>query len=240
MSIVQNDTSPIGLYVTLSASNLPATGKTLTITVSKNGGAFGAAGGTVAEDTGTGFAGWYHYTPTAGEVATLGELRFLATAAACWDTPFTDRVVAAGAAAVDWTSARAAKVDNLDATITSRASAATQTTMAATVATNLDATVSSRASATSLSAGVTLTSGERTTTIAALLAAVIETNGGVTLSVKQALQLAAAFVVGKISGITAGTGSQTTLLRSATDLQTIATYTDDENGNRSNVVQTIP
>ena len=104
----------------------------------------------------------------------------------------------------------------------------------------IDAAISSRAAATAISGGVTLTAGERTAVATALLASIIETNGATTLSVKQALQLAAALTGGKVSGITAGTGMQTTVLRSATDLQTIATYTDDELGNRSNVVLTTP
>jgi hypothetical protein len=129
-----------------------------------------------------------------------------------------------------------AELARVDVAVSSRAS----TVSLAAATANLDATVSSRASAAALAAGVTLTAGERTTTIAALLGAVIETNGGNTLSVKQVLQLIGALVIGKISGITPGTGVQTTVLRSATDLQAIATYTDDDLGNRTNVVATIP
>jgi hypothetical protein len=100
----------------------------------------------------------------------------------------------------------------------------------------IDATISSRALAT----GVTLTSGERAAVAAAILAAVIETNGSTTLSVKQSLQLLAALTGGTIAGIVPGTGPQTFTVRSATDLQTIATVTSDEFGNRSAVVLTIP
>lgn len=259
MSIVQNDTSPILLYMTLSSDHVSAaTGKTVAVTLSKNGGAFAAGGGTVAELSN----GWYKYTPVTADVGTLGDLGLRATATACDDWNDKDRVVQAGPLASDYTSARAAKLDNADASVAAVKAktdnlppdpadasdiAAAFTAVPGAVRTNLatelgriDAAISSRAAATAISSGVTLTAGERTAVATALLATIIETNGAATLSVKQALQLAAALTGGKVSGITAGSGTQTTVLRSATDLQTIATYTDDELGNRSAVVITTP
>jgi hypothetical protein len=76
--------------------------------------------------------------------------------------------------------------------------------------------------------------------VLALLAAVIETNGGTLLTVKQALQLAAVIPAGKVAGIVAGAGTQSFTLRSATDLQVIATITGDDLGNKTAVVLTIP
>lgn len=104
----------------------------------------------------------------------------------------------------------------------------------------LDATISSRASATALAAGVTLTTGEHSALIAALLGSVIETNGGVTMTVQKALQIGAAGAVGKRGGITPGTGTQTVTIRSVTDGQVLATITGDENGNTTTVVLTVP
>lgn len=72
----------------------------------------------------------------------------------------------------------------------------------------------------------------------AILAAVIETNGGVTLTVQQALQLAASMPAGTIAGILAGAGTQAFTLKSATG-KALATVTGDELGNRT-VVWTTP
>jgi len=55
------------------------TGATVTVKVSKNGGAFGAGGGSVAELE----EGVYAYTPSAGDVDTLGPITFKATASGC-------------------------------------------------------------------------------------------------------------------------------------------------------------
>jgi hypothetical protein len=56
-----------------------ATGKTVTVTLCKNGGAFGPALGSVSEIA----SGWYRYTPVASELNTLGPLLLHATAALC-------------------------------------------------------------------------------------------------------------------------------------------------------------
>ena len=174
-------------------------------------------------------------------------------------------MVQAGPLAADYTSVRAAKLDNADASVAAvkaktdalptdpadqsliiAATDALNTAIGnvpANVRTNLatelariDVTIGSRALAT----GATLTSGERTAVAAAILATIIETNGQVTISLKQMFQLMAALVAGKITGIVAGTGAQTFTLRSGTDLQVIATVTGDDLGNRTAVVLTIP
>lgn len=114
MSIVQNDTSPIIAYLVLASDHVtPATGKTLTVTTSKNGAAFAAFGGTATE-LGNGF---YKLTPVTADVGTLGDLAIRATAASCDDWTDVRRVVQAGATAADWSSTRAAKIDHLDADI---------------------------------------------------------------------------------------------------------------------------
>lgn len=61
---------------------------------------------------------------------------------------------------------------------------------------------------------------------------VIETTGTTTLTVRQALQLAAALAVGRISGIGAGRNNQVFALESATGAP-IATVTGDALGNRA-------
>jgi len=57
----------------------PETGATVAVKVSKNGAAFGAGGGSVAELE----EGVYAYTPSAGDVDTLGPIAFKATASGC-------------------------------------------------------------------------------------------------------------------------------------------------------------
>lgn len=73
----QNSTSyPIGFLLVLKTDHITgATGKagTLTLTVSKNGGAFAPKNGTsVITETGN---GWYSWSPVAGDRDTLGELK---------------------------------------------------------------------------------------------------------------------------------------------------------------------
>lgn len=71
---------PITFLMVLSIDHLTgATGKTPTVTLSKNGGAFGAAAGAVSE-VGNGI---YALTGNATDRNTLGELRIHATATGC-------------------------------------------------------------------------------------------------------------------------------------------------------------
>ena len=72
LTIQQNTTTrKILLLVVKSADHITAdTGDTLTVTLSKNGGAFTAPAGAVAEITN----GWYALSPTAADTNTLGPL----------------------------------------------------------------------------------------------------------------------------------------------------------------------
>lgn len=78
MLVKQSDTTkPIEFLMIDSADHISGkTGLTVTVTLSKNGGAFGAAAGTVAEIS----AGWYKLTPTSADTGTLGGLQLHATA----------------------------------------------------------------------------------------------------------------------------------------------------------------
>lgn len=169
MDITQSTAVKIPFFLYLASDHLsPATGKTPTVTISKNGAAFAAPAGTVSE-VGNGF---YVLNATTADTATLGPLLMHVTEASS-DTWDDEHVVIVNP-------------------------------------------------------------------VLALLAAVIETNGGVTLTVQQALQLAAALPAGKVAGIVAGTGAQTFTLRSATDKQVIATITGDDLGNKSTIALAIP
>ena len=68
----------------------PATGKTVTVNLSKAGGSFGAAGGTITEIA----DGWYKIALTTTDTGTLGDLAFDCTATGCDNTDFADQVVA--------------------------------------------------------------------------------------------------------------------------------------------------
>lgn len=64
------------------------TGLTCTVNISKNGGAFGAAAGAVAEIAN----GWYSVSLTTVDTGTLGDLAYYITAAGADDTDFSDQV----------------------------------------------------------------------------------------------------------------------------------------------------
>lgn len=90
--IKQADTShSIQFLLTQAADHITAlTGATPTVTLSKNGGGFGSAGGTVAEVAN----GVYKLTPSAGDTGTLGSLVLHATAASGDPTDVVVQVVA--------------------------------------------------------------------------------------------------------------------------------------------------
>ncbi len=94
---IDNGTSPkIPLYLVLASDHLtPATSKTLAITISKNGAAFGnpSAGATNATEVAS---GWYYYTPSATDTGTNGPLLVLGIAASCDNATRDYTVVAAG------------------------------------------------------------------------------------------------------------------------------------------------
>jgi hypothetical protein len=64
-------------FVMIDSSGVEQTGLTLTIEISKDGGAFGAAAGTDAEIS----DGWYTYLATTGEADTFGPVAVKVTAA---------------------------------------------------------------------------------------------------------------------------------------------------------------
>lgn len=102
---------PIMVLLVLSDDHITgATGKTLTITRSKNGAAFGAFAGSVTERG----DGWYALTPAAGDVDMLGELALHITAS---DTDPADAKYTV--VAFDPYSATNLGLTNLDATISS-------------------------------------------------------------------------------------------------------------------------
>jgi hypothetical protein len=86
----QSSTSyPIMFFMTLAVDHTTgATGKTVTVTLSKNGGLFGAAAGAVTEVAN----GWYSLAGNATDRSTLGPLVLHATATGCdpYDPPAWD------------------------------------------------------------------------------------------------------------------------------------------------------
>jgi len=68
----------------------PLTGATVTVNLSKAGGAFGAAGGTVTEISN----GWYKVALNTTDTGTLGDLAYHCTATSGDNTDFSDEVVA--------------------------------------------------------------------------------------------------------------------------------------------------
>ncbi len=72
----------------LTGTRTPATGKTVVVTLSKAGAAFGAAAGAVSEVSG----GWYKVALTTADTDTLHELAFNCTNTDCDPTQFTDQV----------------------------------------------------------------------------------------------------------------------------------------------------
>ena len=75
--ILNSDTRPIPFMIVQSTDHITGlTGAAPTVTISKNGGAFAAPAGTVAEIGN----GWYRLTPAAADTATNGTLLLHATA----------------------------------------------------------------------------------------------------------------------------------------------------------------
>lgn len=72
----------------LTGTKTPATGKTVVVSLSKAGAAFGAAAGAVAEIS----AGWYKVSLTTADTNTLGDLAYNCTNVDCDPTGFTDQI----------------------------------------------------------------------------------------------------------------------------------------------------
>jgi len=78
-------------FMVQSADHITAiTGAAPSITLSKNGGAFGAAGGSVAEISG----GWYKVSLTTTDTNTLGDLSYVISGTAADPVAFCDQVIA--------------------------------------------------------------------------------------------------------------------------------------------------
>lgn len=83
-------TRPVILYMVLSSDHVtPATGKTVSVSISKNGAAFGAASGAVSELAN----GFYAWAGNATDRDTLGELAIRATATDCDASPMVLNIV---------------------------------------------------------------------------------------------------------------------------------------------------
>lgn len=99
-------------FLVSSTDHLSAkTGATATVNLSKAGGSFAAAGGSVAEIAN----GWYKVSLNTTDTNTLGDLAFHITASGADDTDFVDQVVS-----FDTQDANALGLARLDAAISSR------------------------------------------------------------------------------------------------------------------------
>jgi len=109
----QNDTTKSIVFLLVSAADhiTPVTGAIPTVTISKNGAAFAAAGGIVTEVAN----GWYKLTPATTDVDTLGPLLIHASATGADPVDMEYQVVA-----FDPYSSVSLGLTNLDATISSR------------------------------------------------------------------------------------------------------------------------
>lgn len=81
-----------------------ATGKTVTVTISKAGAAFAAPAGSVAEIGN----GWYRIALTAADSGTVGDLAFHCTATDCDPTDFVDQVLTSGSSSASISFSRSA------------------------------------------------------------------------------------------------------------------------------------
>ena len=98
-SITQSATIRVPLKVYLTSDHVSAaTGKTVAVVISKNGGAFGnpSAGATNATEISN---GWYYVDLSTTDTGTLGPLLVRGTSASCDDSETTYQVVAATTAA---------------------------------------------------------------------------------------------------------------------------------------------
>jgi hypothetical protein len=143
MLLVKQSASKVVPFFMVDSSDhiSPKTGLSPSVQISKAGGTFAAAGGTVAEIGN----GWYKITLSTTDTNTLGSLAFYITATGADPVSFSIQVVAfdpesstdLGLSRIDvdissrapastalsnatWTDTRAVKLDNLDATISSR------------------------------------------------------------------------------------------------------------------------
>ena len=92
MGLIQQSTTYTRSFIMVSSIDhiSPLTGATVTVNLSKAGGAFGAAAGTVTEIAN----GWYKVALTAVDTGTLGDLSVHCTATGGDNTDFADQIVA--------------------------------------------------------------------------------------------------------------------------------------------------
>lgn len=90
MAILRQSTAYTRTFLMVLTSDhiTGATGKSPTVQLSKAGGAFGAAAGTVTEIG----LGWYKVALTTADTNTLGELAYDCSATGCDNTDFADQV----------------------------------------------------------------------------------------------------------------------------------------------------
>ena len=90
MAILKQSTTYTRMFLMLLSSDhvSPATGKTVTVNLSKAGGSFAAAGGSVTEVAN----GWYKIALTTTDTNTLGDLAYNCTATGCDNRDFADQV----------------------------------------------------------------------------------------------------------------------------------------------------
>lgn len=101
--IPQSTAIRVAFYLSLSSDHVSAaTGKTVPVTISKNGAAFGnpSAGATNATEIAS---GWYYVDLSTTDTATLGPLLVRGTCASCDDVGENFRVVDAASAGFDGT-----------------------------------------------------------------------------------------------------------------------------------------
>jgi hypothetical protein len=219
-----------------------ATGKTVTVNLSKAGGSFGAAGGTVSEVAN----GWYKIVLNTTDTGTLGDLAFHCTASACDDTDFCDQVSALVlgdvATPTNITAGTITTVTNLTNAPTNgdlTATMKTSVTTAATAATPTAAAVTARVTAnTDQLAGQTVTAAAGVTFPASVASPTnitagtittvtnltnAPTNGDLTNTMKTSVTTAAtaatpiaASVAGAVGSVTGAVGSVTGAVGSVT------------------------
>lgn len=235
------------LYGRLIDSADATSGKNITTTgvkalLAKNGVAFTSTADIVIPDT-VNKPGEFYVELTQAEADTIGQYRgVVPKGTGYFDAPLQASIVnydpyADGASV---TTIAAGVRTNLATELAEIAS--TNTTVTA-IAGYVDTEVAAIKVKTDLlsldgSGGVSIAAADKTALLNTILNAVIETNGGVTVTVKQALQLAAALPAGVINDILAGAGTQTVHLTSASG-QPFLTYTGDELGNRAVTRQSL-
>jgi len=90
MSTLKQNTAYTRMFLMVQSGDhtTPGTGLTVTVTLSKAGGAFATAGGTVTEVAN----GWYKIALTTTDTNTLGDLAFHCTATGADPTDFVDQI----------------------------------------------------------------------------------------------------------------------------------------------------